>query len=108
VNKLTITCAEFRALRRNTLRGFATVEIAEMKLTIRDVAVHEKNESRWAQLPAKPQLKDGALVKDPATGKVAYTPVMDFASREVRDAFSAAVVRAVAARAPDAFTERAA
>jgi hypothetical protein len=103
VKKLTITCSEFRALRRNTLCGFAVIEIAEMKLTIRDVAVHEKNESRWAQLPAKPQVKDGALVKDPATGKVAYTPVMDFTSREVRDAFSAAVVRAVLARAPDAF-----
>jgi hypothetical protein len=42
-----------------------------MRLTIRDVAIHEKGEARWAQLPAKPQVKDGALVKD-ATGKIQY------------------------------------
>jgi hypothetical protein len=104
VSKLTITCSELRPLQRNTLCGFALVEIAEVKLTIRDVAIHQKNNSRWAQLPAKPQItKDGTVVKDPATGKVAYTHLMDFSSREVRDAFCAAVVRAVLARAPDAF-----
>ena len=39
-----------------------------MRLTIRDVAIHEKDEARWAQLPAKPQVKDGALVKDADRG----------------------------------------
>jgi hypothetical protein len=100
--KLTITCESFRPLVRNTLRGFAEITIAEMRLTIRDVVVHQRGEARWAQLPAKPQVKDGALVKD-ATGKVQYVHIMDFDSRAVRDAFSRAVVRAVLERAPDAF-----
>jgi len=94
MSKLTINCTDFRTYHRNTLRGFASITIAELKLEIRDVAVHEKGGTRWAQLPAKPQIKDGALVKD-ASGKVQYSPIMDFMSREVRDAFSAAVVRAV-------------
>jgi hypothetical protein len=89
-------------LVRNTLRGFAEISVAEMRLRIRDVAIHEKGESRWAQLPAKPQIKDGSLVKD-VTGKVQYVHIPDFDSREVRDAFSRAVVQAVLERAPEAF-----
>ena len=103
-NKLTITCSEFRPLHRNTLRGFAEIEIAELQLTIKDVAIHVRDGARWAQLPAKPQVRDGALVRD-ADGKIAYAHIMDFASRAVRDAFSAAVIRAVLEHAPDAFAE---
>ena len=59
--------------------------------------------SRWAALPAKPQIKDGTLVKD-VTGKVQYTSrCWSFDCREVRDAFSRAVVQAVLERAPEAF-----
>jgi hypothetical protein len=102
-SKLTVTCESFHPLARNTLRGFAEISIAEMRLTIRDVAIHQKGASRWAQLPAKPQIKDGALVKDPGSGKIQYTPVMEFDSRAVRDAFSIAVIAAVLERAPEAF-----
>jgi len=57
---------------------------------------------RWAALPAKPMLKDGVLLKD-AEGKPLYLPLMEFTSKEARDAFSAAVVQAVLALCPDAF-----
>jgi hypothetical protein len=106
MSKLTIRCNDFRTLHRNTLCGFAVVTIAELKLTVRDVAIHQKADSRWAQLPAKPQVKDGALIKDASTGKIAYTPVMEFTNKAVRDAFSAAVIAAVLEFAPDAFDER--
>src|SRR5262249_54975726 len=102
--KLTIRCREFRPLVRNTLRGFAEINIAEMKLTIRDVAMHTKNGKCWAQLPAKPQVKDGILVKDDH-GKVQYVHLMHFDSRAVSDAFFDAVVRAVREHTPDAFEE---
>jgi hypothetical protein len=101
-SKFTITCEGFRPLVRNTLRGFASVTIAELKLTIRDIAVHEKGESRWAQLPAKPQIRDGELVGDDA-GKIQYWPIMEFTSPAVRDAFSARVVEALLEFAPSAF-----
>jgi hypothetical protein len=108
MSKLTIRCNDFRVLRRNTLIGFAVVTIAELKLTIRDVAIHQKADSRWAQLPAKPQVKDGALIKDATTGKIADAPVMEFTNKAVRDAFSHAVIAGVLEHAPDAFNERSA
>jgi hypothetical protein len=64
--KTTIVCDDWRALRRNTLLGFAAIKIQELHLLIRDVAIHEKEGRRWAQLPAKPQIKEGALVTDGA------------------------------------------
>lgn len=100
--KLTVTCESFHPLVRNTLRGFAEIRIAELRLTIHDVAVHEKGESRWAQLPAKPQIRDGVPVKV-SGGKIQYFPMLEFDGREVRDAFSRAVVQAVLERAPEAF-----
>ena len=104
-SKLTVTCQGFLPLRRNTLVGFCSVVIDELRLTIRDVAIHQKGASRWAQLPSKPQVRDGALVKDLGTGKIQYIPIMEFDSRAVRDAFSAAVVRALLEFAPTAFED---
>jgi hypothetical protein len=40
-----------------------------------------------------------------ATGKVAYTPILEFTSRAVRDAFSHAVIDAVLEGVPHAFDE---
>jgi len=93
--KLNLTCEDFRPLERGTLQGFATIRIAEMCLTIRDIAVHKKGERAWAQLPAKPQLNSNReLVKD-QDGKVQYVPFFRWDSPQVSDAFSAAVLRAV-------------
>jgi hypothetical protein len=100
------TCKKFVRLRRNTLMGFADVAIVDWNLTLRDVAIHTKNGSRWAAPPARPQLKDGIAVKDDA-GKIQYVPVIEFVSRDARDVFSAAVVAAVLAHDADAFDEAA-
>lgn len=99
---LTIAVTEFKPLRKNTLVGFATVRIAEMRLTIREIAIHEKNESRWAQLPARPWLKNNALVFD-ARGKVQYSPLLEWDNRDVADAFSARVIAALLEHTPSAF-----
>ena len=55
-----------------------------------------------AQLPAKPQIKDGVVVKD-NSGKAQYISIMEFSSREVRNAFSDAVIAAVLEHTPPAF-----
>ena len=99
MSKLSVTCSGFRPLFRNTLRGFADVRIAELCLTIRDVALHEKGHARWAQLPAKPMIRDGALVRD-GSGKVQYVPLLHFDNRAVSDAFGRAVIAAVTEFAP--------
>ena len=102
MSKLTISCRGFHPLCRNTLRGFCEIHIAELRLTIRDIAIHEKSRARWAQLPAKPQMRDGELVHD-SNGKVQYFHLMSFDTRAVSDAFSAAVIRALLEFAPAAF-----
>jgi hypothetical protein len=95
---MKIVCKKVSPLERNTLRGFAEINITDLGMTIRDVAIHCKNGSTWASPPSKPQIKDGAVVKDEA-GKIAYAPIIEFCSREARDKFSAAVIEAVRATA---------
>jgi hypothetical protein len=99
-----LRCTEFKPLVRNTLRGFAEISVAELRLTIKDVAVHRKGERCWAQLPAKPFVKDGMLVKGD-DGRIQYFPILSFDTRAVADAFSAAVVHAVRRLVPEAFDD---
>ena len=56
--KLSVRCTAWRAWRKNTLLGFASIQIAELDLTIYDVAVHAKNDRAWAQLPGRPWVED--------------------------------------------------
>ena len=93
---MKIVCKKFSPLERNTLRGFAEINIVDIGMVIKDVALHTKNGSSWAQPPAKPQIRDGVAVKDDA-GKVQYVPIIEFGSREARDKFSTTVVAAVLA-----------
>jgi hypothetical protein len=104
VRKLTVECTAFQPVRRNSLYGFATIRVAEMMMSFRDVAIHQHGDSRWAQLPAKPQMdKAGNPIRDRSTGKVAWSTIVDFDNKPVRDAFSRAVIAAVLEFAPDAF-----
>jgi hypothetical protein len=99
--KLGLVCVDWRPLARNTLRGFATIEIVEFQLQISDVAVHQRGASTWAALPSRPWIRDGALVLDD-NGKPQYSPIFTFTRNAVRDAFSAAVITAVVRFAPHA------
>jgi hypothetical protein len=104
--KFSITVLDFKPLHRNTLVGFANIRIAEMHLEIRDVAIHVKGGSRWAQLPAKPMIdRDGAAIRDSTTGKIAYTNLFEFTDRATRDAFSHAVIAALLDACPNALVE---
>jgi hypothetical protein len=105
--KLTIICADWRPLQRNTLLGFARIRISELGLTIHEVAIHQKGEKMWAQLPSKPWVRDGQLVTGD-DGKLQYSPVLEFDRREVREAFSQRAAAAVIAAYPRAFAEAAA
>ena len=81
--------------------GFASIHIAELELKVHDVAIHQKGDRRWAALPARPWVKDGAVVTG-EDGKAQYSIILEFDRREVREAFSAAVIRAVIERFPNA------
>jgi hypothetical protein len=94
--KLSVEVEELKPLRRNTLRGFITITIPELRLCIHDIALHEKNASRWVGLPAKPQIdsRTGTVRRD-ERGKILYTPVLELLDAPTRAAFSERVVAAV-------------
>jgi hypothetical protein len=88
---------EWRPMSKNSLRGFATVELPS-GLVITDVSLHSSHGKCWASLPARPQVeRDGTVRRDP-DGKIAYSPILKWRDRELADGFSAAVVAAVEAQ----------
>ena len=106
--KLTVHATAFRPYCRGTLRGFANIHIPEIHLCICDVAVHRSaSGASWAQLPARPVVDDGELRRT-ELGKIEYAQLLTFDDRATREAFSAAVIRALLEFNPHAFDEAAA
>ena len=101
---MTITVEEFKSLSKNRLRGFARVRMPS-GVIFHDVSIHNSNGSWWASPASKPQLnRDGACMRG-KDGKIVYTPIVSFASRELRDKFSSAVIEAMRLAHPEAFVE---
>jgi hypothetical protein len=88
-------------LRKNALRGFATVELP-IGLTIADVPVLISRGKAWANLPSKPQIDACGQHRRDANGKPAYTAMLSCRDRHLSDRFSAAVVELVRRQHPEA------
>ena len=98
----TLKLLEFKKVRKGSLRGFAEVRLP-IGLVISDIVVGEANGRQWALLPSKPMIdRDGNLLRDPS-GKIRYSPVVEWGSRELQQEFSRCVVALVRSRHPDAF-----
>ena len=106
-DKLSIEIDSFKPQRSNTLFGFCTILIPALHLRIFDATVHQKNDSRWIGLPAKPQVTKEGVVRKDDRGKTAYSPVLEFTDRATRDAFSQRVIERLLERHPDAFADEA-
>ena len=92
---------DWRALRKNSLIGFAKAELPS-GMVIADVTVLTSEGGAWASPPSKPMIgRDGSVMKD-ANGKIKYQPIIEFTSKNVRDKFSRAVVEALRAAHPEA------
>jgi hypothetical protein len=104
-HKLSIAVEGFTPRRSNTLYGFVTVTIPELRLRIHDIGIHQKNESRWIGMPGKPQIGRDGTVRKGANGKPLYVPVLEFVDRKTRDAFSQKVIAALLEFAPAAFED---
>jgi hypothetical protein len=90
----------WRPCLRNTLRGFANVELPS-GLQIDEIAVHVRRGRARASLPARPMLDtDGRHVV--REGKPQYTTIMRWRTRELADRWSAAVIELVRQANPDA------
>ena len=97
---MNLVIEEFTSVARNSLRGFAWVRLPS-GLILHDTAIHERDGKAWASPASKPMLsRDGTVVRD-AAGKTQYVPIITFASREIRDRFSAAVINAMRAAHPE-------
>lgn len=96
MEKLSIEIVDWRPCERGTLQGFCNIRIAELRLHVADVTVHEhENGKRWCGLPAKPQIDRDRKLVIGSDGKVTYAKILWFDSRKVGDAFSAAVLAAL-------------
>ena len=91
------SASDWRPFERNTLLGFCALTLPS-GMVLRDCSFHRKDDREWIGLPGKPQIdRDGAPRKDPTTGKVLYTPIIEIPDRDARDRFQAAAVAAVRA-----------
>lgn len=93
-------CLAWKALRRNTLLGFAKVQLGA--LIINDVSINTSNGRTWANMPSKPMVdRDGNAMRG-ADGKMRYVPLLEWATKEAGDRFSEAVIAAVEEKEPGA------
>jgi|tagenome__1003787_1003787.scaffolds.fasta_scaffold20988300_8 hypothetical protein len=100
----TVRILEWRPLRRNSLLGFAKVELPS-GMTIADVTVLNGEHGPWASPPSKPMIdRDGVALRDEKQ-KIRYQPIIEFTSKNIRDRFSDQVIAALKLSHPEAFAE---
>ena len=97
----TITISDWRPLRKGALRGFASVSMPS-GMQLREVSIMQSNGRAWASPPSKPMIdRNGCVMLDDA-GKRRYSAIIEFASKETRDRWSAAVIVALREAHPEA------
>jgi hypothetical protein len=90
----------FKPLTKNTLRGFASVRFPS-GLVMHEVGIHTSNGKAWAAPPARPIVgKDGRQLVDDA-GKPRWQVLVEFASKELRDAWSTQIIAAMNLQYPE-------
>jgi hypothetical protein len=90
----TTIIKSFVPVRRNSLRGFAEVQLPS-GMIVADVAVHITEGRPWAAPPSKPMLDRNGIVMRDDKGKIKYAPIISFATKDLRDRFSREVINAM-------------
>lgn len=97
---MPVVILEWRALRKNSLLGFASIQLGALK--IKDVTVNTSNGRLWAGLPSKPMIdRDGAVLRN-EQGKIRYVPILEWDNKGTGDCFSESVVAALEESHPGA------
>lgn len=104
---MSISIKDWKPLRKgNNLLGFAVVEHQPSGMVVGDVTILTGPYGYWASPPSKPMIgADGAVMKDQATGKIRYVPIISFASKQQRNVWSDMVIAALRQAHPDALEE---
>lgn len=90
---------DFRAVQKNTLRGFATFEFPN-GLIIHEMPVHVKNGSAWVSFPSQPQLENG--VHRVIDGKTQWKRLIEWRDRDLSDRFSDTAIAVIRREKPGA------
>jgi hypothetical protein len=98
----TIRILEWRAVHSGNLIGVAKVALPGGVVLI-GCQVLNGVQGPWVSPPSRPVLgRDGCVQRD-ANGKQRFAATVEFASRALRDRFSAGVIAALRAAHPEAF-----
>lgn len=104
MSAIQIFVSDWRPLRRDALRGFCTATLPS-GMVLHEISVLVSNGKSWASPPSKPMVdRDGRAMLDD-NGKRRYQQLIEFATEEIRDRFSSAVVAALLAAHPGALDE---
>ena len=92
-----ITASDWRPISKNTLQGFCTLTLSPSGLVLKECSLHARPDGkRWIGLPSKPQIdSEGRHRKDPATGKLPWTSVVEIAAKIERERFQRAALFAI-------------
>src|SRR5271157_1920338 len=99
-----VVCEDFKPRVQNTLRGFARISFRS-GLVMAEIALHVSHGRPWASPPSRQMLdRNGVAMRD-ENGKYRWQPLITFASKAHRDAWSDQVVAAVLQAYPNALDE---
>lgn len=86
---------DWKAFEKNTLRGFFTLQL-QSGLVLHGLTLHrDPGGKEWIGLPGAPQIEDGRHRADPATGKPAYTRIVEIPDKATRARFQTLALAAV-------------
>jgi hypothetical protein len=91
---MAIRCVKFRAYEKNTLKGFADLELTNTGLVIHDCTWHEKDGKEWVGFPARSYTDQD--------GNTQWQALIEFAkdAREAREQFRKQALAAIHAVVP--------
>ena len=97
----SFVATNWRPLRKGSLIGFVSVSMPS-GIIIHEVSILETNGRFWASPPSKPMIDRNGAVMTGDDGKRRYSALIEFADRDTRARWSAAVIAALRAAEPEA------
>ena len=82
---IAVRIDEVKIYEKRTLRAFINFTVVALGLRINGAMIHQKDSKRWVGMPAREYLSEG---------EKHWSPIVDFVSKETRDAMSDAVLAA--------------
>ncbi len=96
---MPVTLLGWKPIAKGALRGVASVQLGQ--LIIRDVQLLQQGSAPpWVGLPSKPRIDAAGTALRDGKGKVLFTPVLEWGSRDASARFCAGVLAALEAAHP--------